>query len=349
MAVINLHDKYEKNILRGFDHESYIGDNASKKYSFEGVRTIKVSTPERMEVKDYQRSGTSRFGTIEEIGDRVQILTLSQDKSYTGSIDRGNASDQQKIKKAGEIIKDQTKNVISPMMDKYTLNKWAIESGINRSIAAPSKANIVTSIFDATTEMDNALVPIEQRRLYVGASVYNMLRLSPEYMGVEALAKKSLQKGVMGEISDCEVVKVPDSLMPAGVKFMIVHKDSVLRPKKISLTRIHTDPVGIDGHVLEGRYYFDAFVLGERAEGVYVGADASIVIAAPTISISANKATLTSAGNVIYYTLDGSDPRYSAKAIVYAAPVDMTSGQTIRVCAKNASKLTSAVAKQTNA
>ena len=348
MAVINLHERYESQILRGFNEESYIGNHASKKYNFKGVKTIEVSTPQRMTVNNYQRSGMSRFGTPEEIGDTIQTMTMREDRSFTGTIDEGNATDQQRIKKAGEIMKEQTQNVTSPEIDMHCFKEWAKNAGVVASVTTPSKSNIVSLIVAARTAMKNSRVPIENRRLYVGSTVYGLLLQTSEFLNLEKLGTDALSKGVVGKIFKMEVVELPDDMLPTGVNFMIVHKDSVIKPVKLKTTRIHVNPPGLDGHLLEGRYYFDAFVLGERADGVYVGADASVVIAAPTISITSNKATVTSAGNVIYYTLDGSDPRYSKTAKIYAAAVDMTAGQTIKACAKNDAKLNSTVAESTN-
>ena len=55
------------------------------------------------------------------------------------------------------------------------------------------------------------------------------------------------------------------------------------------------------------------------------------------------KATVTSTEGVVYYTLDGSDPRYqSADAKVYSAAVTVASGDIFRCCAKAEGKFVSA-------
>jgi hypothetical protein len=60
------------------------------------------------------------------------------------------------------------------------------------------------------------------------------------------------------------------------------------------------------------------------------------------------KATLASSGaGTIYYTVDGSDPRYSDDAKVYTAAVTLTAGQTIRAYATKAGMYASAVAEKT--
>ena len=88
-----------------------------------------------------------------------------------------------------------------------------------------------------------------------------MLRLSKEFLAVDTLAEKALAKGYVGMIADMQAIKVPDVYFPEGVYFLITFKGSVINPNKIKTMRVLNDVAGIDGNVLEGRNYFDAFVL----------------------------------------------------------------------------------------
>ena len=91
----------------------------------------------------------------------------------------------------------------------------------------------------------------------------------------------------------------------------------------------------------------DAFVLGKKANGVAVAVLKGFVQATPTISVSENKATITSSGaSTIYYTLDGSDPRYSVKAKAYTAAVTVAAGDVVRAYAVANGKYCSAVAEK---
>jgi hypothetical protein len=56
---------------------------------------------------------------------------------------------------------------------------------------------------------------------------------------------------------------------------------------------------------------------------------------------------MTSTGSTaIYYTLDGSDPRYSVEAKAYTAAVTLKSGDQIRAYATAADKFRSGVAEK---
>ncbi|MBQ7284377.1 MAG: hypothetical protein IJW74_05980, partial [Oscillospiraceae bacterium] len=88
------------------------------------------------------------------------------------------------------------------------------------------------------------------------------------------MARKALGKGVVGEFDDMIVKKVPSSRMPEGVNFIIVQKESATAPKKLEDAKIHQDPPGLSGNLIEGRWYYDCFVLDARKAGVYVDKNA---------------------------------------------------------------------------
>lgn len=348
--MINLHEKYAKNLAERFTTDSYLAGNTSNDYSFDGVKSVTISTLKTIPVTTYTRNGLQRFGNVTEVEDYTQTLTMTQEPAWSASIDKGNASDQQYIKEAGKVMKMQSDEVTTPKADKYALKVFAENAGqIVELSAAPTKSNIVEKIFDASAALDDALVPTSGRILYVGSSVYNMIRLSPEFIGVDNLAEKILTKGQMGMIADMKVVKVPNNYLPANVHFMITHKKSVLMPFKIKTARILSEAPGIDGKLLEWRSYYDAFVIGAKANGVYVACSAGYKATQPTIAVSGGKATITSAatGATIYYTTDGSDPRYSTSRQAYSAAVTVATGDIVSAYAEEANKFKSGVAVAT--
>ena len=95
------------------------------------------------------------------------------------------------------------------------------------------------------------------------------------------------------------------------------------------------------------RGMLDAFVMPYMCAGAAVACKKDSVTPTPSVSISSGKATVTdSSSGVVYYTLDGSDPRYaSAEAKVYSAPVTVAAGDIFRCCAKAEGKYMSAATK----
>ena len=210
--AINLAVKYEDKILQEFTHASFMKNNVSNEYDLTGVRSLTIYTPVTVDLNDYDRTATAnRFGTPTEMEDTVQELTMTQDKGFAITIDRGNNSDQMMIKESGRMLGLQVNEKVVPFMDKYAFKQFAVNAGTVKGINKPTTATIVGCIMDPETALTNALVPAENRYLYIGATYYNMLRMSSEFLAVDTLANKALSKGVVGQIADMTVVKVPDS------------------------------------------------------------------------------------------------------------------------------------------
>lgn len=347
--TINLVTKYADKLAPLYSKNSVLSDNTNKNFSFAGVKGIDVIVPIYQDLQDYTRSGTSRYGTPAEMQDMVLHFEMTQDKSFAMTIDKGNLNEQLRLKKAGRMLSGQVKQKVVPHIDKYALGKWVKEAGVIKGMTKPTKNTIVSIIADAGQHMDDNLVPVDNRYLYLTAEMYNLLRQAPEFLGVDKLAEKSLVKGQVGECMDFKIIKVPTSWLPTNVYFLACHKEAVILADKLADAKHHMDPPGISGDLLEGRYMFDAFVIGSVCSGVYVAALTGDVLAAPTVSVSSNSATVTCAGaSEIKYTTDGTDPRYSKTALTYSTAVALTSGQTIKAVGYASNKFTSAVAESTN-
>ncbi len=315
-TTINLHSKYAKEIQSHFTTESLINGLLSNDYSFAGVKTVRISTPITVPMTDYTRSGMNRYGNPTEMEDIVQELTLSQDKSFTLTIDKGNNADQNGIKSAGEMLSLQLKEKAIPLMDKYSFERLSKLAGkIVGDDSAITKSNVCERITRGTTYMDDCEVPSFDRTLFVPSETYAKLRLSEEFRSCDRLMDKSLTRGQVGTYDNMKVVKVPRSRWPENVNFMIVHKRAACAPVKLNDTKYHQDPPGISGALLEGRQYYDLFVFGAKCDGVYVEVNSSKadICTAPEIDAT-GEITCATGGVTLKYTTDGSDPRYSASA-----------------------------------
>lgn len=334
--AVNLAEKYSKQIADKFTHASFVQGNVSTEYEFAGAKTINIYTPITVELGDYNRNASAnRFGTPTEMQDSVQALELTQDKAFSLAVDRGNKEDQMGIKAGARMLNMEIKEQAVPLMDKWALTKFDLTAGTRKGIAAPTKATVTELIFEGAAALDNALVPSDNRVCYVGSSVYNMLRLSPEFVGVDKLGEAALAQGVVGMAADMKIVKVPDAYMDAY--FICTHKKSVIAPIKIKTARILTEAPGIDGVLLEGRYYFDAYTIGAKAGGVYAAVASGTVVADPVIGGSGQSRTITDVeGVTFYYTTDGSDPRYNKAAKVYSASVTLAAGEVFKAAGQNA-------------
>jgi len=277
--AINLAEKYEQKVAERFSTRSKTDGYIGKDYDFTGVKSITVYSVDTVAMADYTRSGTTRFGTLTELGDTKQELTLTKDRAFTFSIDAGNASEQFNIKQANACLKRQIDEVVTPEIDKYRLNAWVTGNTGTTSTAvtvpsandgALTKANIVEKIFTANANMTDKNVPVEGRVLFLSELDFLKFKLSDQVTGTNGIAAENLRRGYRGTIDGIAVVTVPSSYMPANVNFILKHKSATVDPMKLKNYRIHKNPMGVDGDVVEGRIIYDSFVLATKKDAIFV-------------------------------------------------------------------------------
>lgn len=329
--AVNLATKYSDQLSKIYTRKSLLTEisMSTKNAEFIGARTVKVTTPITVRLNDYTREGTGRYGDVSEVQNIVQEFRMTQDKSYATTIDKGNQTDSDAIlRTAAEWTKMELEEQVTPTIDKYALKRWAMFAGqIGTTDTAPTKDTILEMISDGDVALSDCLVPAENRTLIIPWSYYAQCRLSDAIVGVDKLGEQALAKGAVGTLLGMQVVPVPKSYMPSGCYFMILHRDAAFVVEKIMDAKVTIDPPGISGHLFEGRVYFDAFVRGAKANGVYVLVDASARLSPLAVSTSGSQLTVTppSGADEVLYTVDGTDPRYSDTAKIYTGPLTVSS------------------------
>lgn len=268
--AINLATKFESKVAERFSKKSITDPYCGKDYNFEGVKSINIYTIDTVPMTDYTRSGTNRFGAAVELGDTVQTLTLLRDRSFTFTIDKGDAGEQYNVKQSNKALQRQLDEVVTPEVDIYRLSKWADNAGLSSVDGELDETTTLEAMFAGMSGMNNALVPSEGRAFFLAENVYNALLLSGKIVGIDSLGAKTISTGKSGPIDGACVVPVPTSYMPEGVNFIIKYKNATVDPFKLKDYRIHTDPPGISGALVEGRIIYDAFVLNSKSNGIYV-------------------------------------------------------------------------------
>lgn len=275
--AINLTSKYSDKVAERFKQGSLTDRGAGHAYDFAGVKSVTVYSIDTVATAAYTRSGTARYGSLTELGDTKQEMTMTQDRAFTFSIDAGNAAEQFNIKQANACLKRELDEVVTPEIDKYRLEKWANGNGLpagssvlTANDGALTKANVIEKIFTASATMSDNKVPRNGRTLYIPELEYVKFKLADVVMAADGVAAENIRRGYRGTIDGMDVVTVPSSLMPTGVNFMIKHKDATVDPFKLKNYRVQKNPMGVDGDVVEGRYLYDAFVLAAKRNGIYV-------------------------------------------------------------------------------
>jgi hypothetical protein len=252
---LNLTTKYSPLIDERFTLQSVTDKYAGKKFEFDGARSIKIYSVDKVTLNDYDRtSAGARFGTVTELGDTTQTLTMTQDKSFTFSIDHGNAADQLNVKHCNEQLKSNWDEVCTPTIDKYRLEKWIAGGGIACvNATALTNETVMRAIVTAAAAMSNCMVPKKNRVLLIRETVYVETKLSAELIGIDKLGEKAIAQGIVGRIDGMDVVPVLDSYLPDGVNFLIKYKDASADPMKLKTLRVQKNPIGYDADVGECR------------------------------------------------------------------------------------------------
>lgn len=280
--AINLASKYSDKVAERFKLGSLTDSGAGHAYDFVGVKSVTVYSIDTVETAAYTRSGTARYGSLTELGDTKQELTMTQDRAFTFSIDAGNAAEQFNIKQANACLKREIDEVVTPEIDKYRLEKWANGNGLPAGSSvltvndgALTKANVIEKIFTASATMSDNKIPRNGRTIYIPELEFVKFKLADVVMAADGIAADNIRRGYRGTLDGMDVVTVPSSLMPAGVNFLIKHKDATVDPFKLKNYRVQKNPMGVDGDVVEGRYLYDAFVLAAKSKGIYVSKSAT--------------------------------------------------------------------------
>lgn len=269
---VNLASKYSKNVDERFYLKSLSESAVNRNYDWEGVKTISVYSIPTVGMNNYVRNGLSRYGTPEELGNEVQEMTLTQDRSFTFTIDKANKEETMGTMEAGKALARQQDEVITPEIDMYRFGKISAAAISNGHVAtaAVDKETAYEAILTGTEKLDEKKVPVGGRILYVTPRFYNLIKLDPSFIKSTEIAQKMLINGQVGEIDNMRVIKAPSSYFPANHSFIIAHPVATVAAQKLAEYKIHDNPPGIDGKLVEGRVYYDAFVLDNKVNALYV-------------------------------------------------------------------------------
>ena len=268
MGVINYADKYSNILDEKFKVESKSDIAVNQDYDFVGAKTVKIQSVNTVELSNYTRSGSNRYGTPNELDNAIQEMTMSQDKSFTFTIDKMNEDETNGALNAGKALNRQIRERVIPAVDAYRFGVMANNAGHKETLTL-SASNVYGAIVDATSYLDDREVPMDGRILVVTSATYGLMKKSKDIVMETEVGMDMKIKGVIGSLDGMTIVKVPSNRLPEGFQFLITHKIATTAPVKLAEYKIHTDAPGISGSLVEGRVYYDAFVLDNKKDAIY--------------------------------------------------------------------------------
>lgn len=348
MAGINLASKYAKNVDERFTRESQAAMALNNDYDFTDVDTVKVYSIPIAPMHDYSRTGSSRYGTPDELTRNVQTMTVTKDRSFTFTIDRGNKIQSMMVSDAGKSLSRQLEEVIVPEYDTYvfkTLANAAIATGQYDTTAATT-SNAYELFLKANEVLSENYVPDAGRVAFCSYRFANLLKQDSAFMRYGDASQQMLVKGVIGEVDGTKIVKVPSSRLPAGASMIMTHPIAATGPKQLEDYKIHDNPPGINGWLVEGRMIYDCFVLNNKACGIYyIGAQSIIKkLVAMTAATAVGKTTLLvpavleDASNERYYMTASSAA--GLDALTFGTAISIGSGHFVKMTDVNSLEIT---------
>lgn len=249
--AVNLASKYSSKVDERFEIASQSSLVTNNDYEFTGVDTIKIFSIPTVALGNYTRSGTARYGTPGELQNKVQTAVMKQDRSWTFTIDRMNREQTMMTMEAGKALSRQTNQVIIPEYDKYVFETIAeaacSTTGHFDVTTAAAKNNAYELFLKGTEVLGNAGAPEAGRVALCSYAFANFLKQDSSFMKYGDSSQSMLIKGVIGEVDGVKIVKVPASRLPAGCNFILAHPIACCAPKQLQDYKIHDNPPGING------------------------------------------------------------------------------------------------------
>jgi N4-gp56 family major capsid protein len=270
--AVNLASKYSSAVDERFKLKSLTDAAVNNNYDWAGVNAVTVYSIPTVALGDYSMTGTTRYGTAAELGNVTQTMTLTKDRSFTFVIDKKNQQDTMNVMEAGKALARQIDEVIVPEIDTYRLSTMAaagISAG-NTATVAVTASNAYVSLLNGGVALDEDKVPQGGRMAFVTPTFYSLLKQDNAFIKASELGQQTLINGQVGEVDGVKIVKVPSIYLPTNTAFIITNNIATVAPKKLEDYKIHDNPPGINGNLIEGRIRYDAFVLNNKANAIYV-------------------------------------------------------------------------------
>lgn len=271
--AIQLATKYLPYVDELFTTESKKSLVTNNSFDWTGAHTIKVYKISTSQMNDYDRPGTgihwSRYGEVKGLDAVTEEFALKKDRSFTFAIDKLDTDETVQQLQAASALARQMREVVIPEIDSYVYGVMCANAGTIPAAKELTKDNIFTEILTANNTLDNAEVPETGRYLIVTPDIYVLMKQDRNIIMETNVANEMRLKGVIAMIDGLGVIKVPANRLPAKFGFMVAHSVATVAPTKLEDYKIHQDPPGISGSLVEGRICYDAFVLDNKAQAIY--------------------------------------------------------------------------------
>lgn len=271
---IELATQFQSAVDELFTTESKKSLLTNTNYSWSGAHSIKVYSVSTAPMNDYGRNGPaegnwSRYGEINDLDATTQELPLRKDRSFTFAVDTLDQDETKHALQGASALARQLREVTVPEVDRYVYTEMCKNAGQVPAAVKLSATNIYESIINGNKLLDDAEVPEIHRVLVVTPDSYLLMKKSRDIVLETDITAQMLIKGVIALLDGLTVIKIPSTRLPNDFGFMIVHPIATVAPTKLESYKIHDNPPGINGSLVEGRVTYDAYVLTNKRNAIF--------------------------------------------------------------------------------
>ena len=285
-----IEQKYAKELT------SYDLFQSNKQVKFMDAQTIKLPSITLSGYKDHTR-GSLGFNTGTITND-WEPKKLEHDRSVEFVIDPMDVDETNKVVSIGNVQSTLEEEQAIPEKDSYVYSKLYKEAetfasnGATISNEALTAENILVQFDEAMEKMDEAGVPAAGRLLYVTPKVNKLFKEAKDIQRVMGVTGEGSIKRTVHDLDDVKIIVVQsarlkskfnftEGCVPAAdakqINFILVHPTAVIARDKYSYINVFepgSDSRTADNYLLQSRFYMDAFLVKNRANGIYINAQA---------------------------------------------------------------------------
>lgn len=269
---------------------------SNKQVKFIDAQTIKLPSITLSGYKDHTR-GSLGFnqGTITN---EWEPKKLAHDRSIEFVIDPMDVDETNKTVSIGNVQNTLEEEQTIPEKDSYVFSKLYTEAttyaanGATISTEALTAENILAQFDSAMEKMDEAGVPGAGRLLYVTPKVNKLLKEAKDIQRVMGVTGEGSVKRSIYDLDDVKIKVVQSARLKSKynftegcvaavdakqINFILVHPTAVIARDKYSYINAFEpgeDSRTADNYLLQSRFYMDAFLVKNRANGIFINADA---------------------------------------------------------------------------
>ena len=285
-----LEQKYSKELA------SFELFQSNKQVKFMDAQTIKLPSITLSGYKDHTR-GSLGFNTGTITND-WEPKKLAHDRSIEFVIDPMDVDETNKTVSIGNVQNTLEEEQTIPEKDSYVFSKLYAEAtayaanGATISTEALTAENILEQFDSAMEKMDEAGVPGAGRLLYVTPKVNKLLKEAKDIQRVMGVTGEGSVKRSIYDLDDVKIKVVQSARLKSKynftegcvaaadakqINFILVHPTAVIARDKYSYINAFEpgeDSRTADNYLLQSRFYMDAFLVKNRANGIFINAQA---------------------------------------------------------------------------